>query len=149
MGHFVTATAIGASWVTALRDALDAGSGPATANAYSGTQPTSGGALSGNTLLGTWTLSDPSGSISGRSVTITAPAAVTAVADGTCSFVRFANSAGAFVMDIPAMSAAEWAALSDDQKAAQGLVITLTSTTIYAGGGLSFSESLVISDPNG
>lgn len=150
MAYFVTSAAIGAGWVTSIRDALDAGSGPATAKFYAGTQPAAGGALSGNTLLGTTTLSDPSGSISGRTFTITAPAAdPTADADGTATFVRFADSTGAFVMDIPAMSAAAWAALSADQKSAQGLVVTLNTVSIVANGPISWSANLVIAEPNG
>lgn len=150
MAFFVTAAAIGAAWVTALRDALDAGSGAASAKFYAGTQPAAGGALSGNTLLGTTPLSDPCGSITGRTLTITAPTADSAAdADGTATFVRFTDSTGAFVMDIPVMSAAAWAALSSDQKAAQGLVVTLNTTSIVAGGPISWTTNLVIAEPNG
>lgn len=150
MAYFVTAAAIGAGWVTDIRDALDAGSGPALAKFYSGTQPVSGGALSGNTLLGTTTLSDPCGTISGRTLTIPAPASDSAAdADGTATFVRFTDSTGAFVMDIPVMSAAAWSALSADQKAAQGLVVTLNTTVIVSGGPISWTASIVITEPNG
>lgn len=149
MAFFVTSAAIGAAWVTAIRDALDAGSGAATANFYTGTQPAAGGALSGNTLLGTTTLSDPCGSITGRTLTIPAPTADSAAdADGTATFVRFTDSAGVFVMDIPVMTAAAWDALSANEKSAQGLMVTLNITSILAGGPISWSADIVISEPN-
>lgn len=150
MAYFVTAVSIGTAWVTAIRDALDAGSGPALATFYSGTQPASGGALSGNTPLGTTTLSDPCGTISGRTLTIPAPSSdSSADADGTATFVRFTDSAGAFVMDLPVMSAAAWTALTADQKAAQGLVVTLNTTGIIALGPISWTAAIVIAEPNG
>lgn len=150
MAHFVTSLAIGAGSVALIRDALDAGSGPALAKFYSGTQPASGGALSGNTLLGTTTLSDPCGTISGRTLTITAPSSdPSADADGTATFVRFTDSAGAFVMDIPVMSIAAWLALTEEEQDVHGLVVTLNTTGIVAGGPISWGAPLAIPDPNG
>lgn len=83
-----------------IKTALDAGSGAGTIKIYSGTQPATGAALSGNTLLATITLADPSAaSASGGVLTLTTPAATTVSTSGTATWARFEDSTGAFVMD--------------------------------------------------
>lgn len=81
--------------VNALADALDttinAGSAAATIKLYSGTQPANANtALSGNTLLATFTLDNPAfGAASGGIITMAGtPRSTTGVAAGTATFFR-------------------------------------------------------------
>ena len=61
MANFRIATTPRNSMLTALRDALDGGTGAAIVRIYSGTQPANAyTGLSGNTLLAQLTCSDPS-----------------------------------------------------------------------------------------
>jgi hypothetical protein len=79
----------------ALVDSLDAGSGAGTIKIYSGSRPaTPGDAISG-TLLVTITCADPAfGASSSGAATISDPAGVAAVATGTASHFRAADSDG-------------------------------------------------------
>lgn len=150
MAYFTTSVAVGASWVQKLITDLDAGSGPATFKFYTGTQPAELGALSGNTLLATTTCTDPCGSVTGRTATINAPSADTSADDGgTPTFARGADSNGNAVCDIPVMLASAYDALSDDAKKLAGIVIKLNIATFVAGGPVSWTENIVITDPNG
>lgn len=81
---------------------LDAGSGPATIQIYTGTQPaTPDTAITGQTLLGTLTCSDPSGSVSGRTLTFSAITNdPSADATGTAAWARVADSTGTAVIDL-------------------------------------------------
>lgn len=97
--HLATAT------VNALANALttfmDSGTAP-TIKLYSGTQPANANtALSGNTLLATFTLDDPSfGSASGGVITMAGvPRSTTGVAAGTATWFRLETSAAATVLD--------------------------------------------------
>lgn len=88
--HLTTATVNVLANALALT-AVDSGSSPATIKLYSGTQPaTANTALSGNTLLATFTLDDPSfGSASGGVITLAGvPRSTTGVAAGTATFFR-------------------------------------------------------------
>ena len=89
----VTRTAIGELW----RDNLDAGAGPGALKIYSaGSTPAlPGDALPGDaTLLVTFTLGDPSGTVTSGVLTCAAIAAATVAADGTARFGRFEDSTG-------------------------------------------------------
>lgn len=81
-------------------DALDAGSGAGTIQIRSGTRPAGPGTAATGTLLATVTLADPAyGAASTGVATLTDPAAVTAVADGTASWFRALDSNSVAVFD--------------------------------------------------
>lgn len=118
----------------ALLDKIDAGSGPATLKLYSGTMPANGdAALSGNTLLGTLTFSDPSGSISAGVLTfsvITEDSSADATA--TATFGRIQDSAGNNIFD--------------GDVGTSGAVINLNTTSIVTGGPIRVT-SFTVSAP--
>ena len=83
-----------------LVDALDAGSGAGTIKIYSGTRPATANAAITGTLLATVTLADPAfGASSSGVATLSDPDSVTAVATGTATHFRAADSTGATVCD--------------------------------------------------
>jgi hypothetical protein len=92
--------AIRTALVDVLVDALDAGSGAGTIQIRSGTRPAGPGTAATGTLLATVTLVDPAfGAGASGVATIADPAAVTAVADGTATWFRAADSTGTAVFD--------------------------------------------------
>ena len=94
------ATAYRSTMCDALVDGLDAGAGAGTIKIYSGTRPANPNASITGTLLATITCADPAfGAASSGVATISDPASVTAVADGTASHFRAADSTGAAVFD--------------------------------------------------
>lgn len=88
--------------LNALRDKIDAGSGAGTLKVYTGTQPANANAgLSGNTLLGTLTFTDPCAPDASSGVlTFSAITQDTAAdATGTATWARIADSDGNTVFD--------------------------------------------------
>lgn len=79
---------------TAFRDALDAGAGPAIVRVRS----------AADVLLGTVTLTDPCGTVSGSTGILTFSMAGTgsASATGTAAYAEFCTSAGAVELALPA-----------------------------------------------
>jgi hypothetical protein len=79
-----------------LLAALDAGAGASQIKFYTGTQPAGPNtAITSQTLLGTLTCSDPSGSVSGRVLTLgTVTEDSSADATGTCTWARHVDSDG-------------------------------------------------------
>jgi hypothetical protein len=95
------ATASVNALATALQVYADTGSA-ALINLYSGTQPVNANTgLSGNTLLATFTLDDPSfGSPTAGVITMAGvPRATTGLAAGTATWFRMTTSAAATVLD--------------------------------------------------
>lgn len=86
-----------------LTGAIDGGPSFGTVKVYTGTQPaTADTALSGNTLLLTFTCEDPSfaAASSGTATMDTSPVlSATAAATGTAAWARVADSTGATVFD--------------------------------------------------
>lgn len=103
-------------------DALDAGPGPGTIKLYTTPLPsTTGAAITSQTLLGTLTLSDPSGTISGGVLTFsTISDDTSADADGVIAWGRMQDSTGAFVLDATAGTS--------------GTVFIFNTTTVVTGG---------------
>jgi len=97
----ISTTAAGAL-ATTLKAQIDAGSGPALLKVYSGTIPINADtALSGQTLLGTLTCSDPCGSVSGKTILFDAITQdSSADATGTASFARLLDSDLNVVIDV-------------------------------------------------
>ena len=95
------ATTLRNAQLDAIDDAVNAGSGAGTIKLYTGTRPATGGALSGNTLLGTLTFSGTAfGAASGGTITaasITSDSS--ADATGTATWFRVEESDANFVMD--------------------------------------------------
>jgi hypothetical protein len=106
-----------------LRTLLDAGSSGGTIKIYTGTQPaTADTGLSGNTLLGTLTFSDPAApSASGGVLTFSAITQdASADATGTATWARIADSNGVTIFDCDAGTS--------------GTTMILNTTSIVAGG---------------
>jgi hypothetical protein len=119
----------------ALKTAIDAGSGAGTIKIYTGTQPANAdAALSGNTLLGTLTFTDPSAPAASAGVlTFSAITQdVAADATGTATWARIADSTGATVFDCDVGTA--------------GATINLNTTSIVTGGPIQIS-SFTVTDP--
>ena len=97
---FNMSTAVRNARAQVLITALDAAAGAGEVRIYSGTKPAAGAALSGNTLLGTIALSDPSGVVANGVVTFGSfTDDISADADGTITWARFVDGDGAFVAD--------------------------------------------------
>lgn len=94
--------ALQTAWITALKNALDAGTGPATIEIYTGTMPASvATAITSQVKLGTLTCSDPCGTISDGTLTFSSIAQDAAAdATGTATWARFKDSTGAGVCDM-------------------------------------------------
>lgn len=129
------ATTIRNNMLTQILNAIDAGAGAGTIKIYTGTRPATGGALSGNTLLGTLTFSDPcAASPSGGVLTFNAIIQDAAAdATGTATWARIEDSAGTFVYDASVGTS--------------GADINLSSVSITAGGPISVT-SASITAPN-
>ena len=95
------ATTIRTTRMEAIKTAIDAGAGPGTIKFYTTPLPaTTGAAISTQTLLGTLTLSDPCGSVTGGVLTFSAISDdISADATGTIAFGRIQDSDGTFVLD--------------------------------------------------
>jgi hypothetical protein len=95
---------LGNDFAVAFLARVDAGSGPGYVEVYDGTQPaTPDTAVTTQTLLGTLTLSDPAGSISGRTLTFgTVTEDSSADADGTATWCRMYDSDATPVADFSA-----------------------------------------------
>lgn len=119
--------------LTAIRDALDAGSTPGLIKIYSGTKPADAEtAITTQVLLATLTLSDPCGTVSTGVLTfatITSDSA--ADATGTATWARLTNSAGVAVVDV------------DVSNTAGNGFIRLNTVSIVAGGSVSITSAQI------
>ena len=119
----------------AIKTAIDAGAGAGTIKVYTGTQPANADAsLSGNTLLGTLTFTDPSAPAASSGVlTFSAITQDTSAdATGTATWARIADSTGATVFDCDVGTS--------------GATLNLNTTSIVAGGPIQVS-SFTLTDP--
>lgn len=135
MANFRIAVATRNSMLDNLRTNMDADAGAATIKIYSGTQPaTADTALSGNTLLGTLTCTDPvAPSASGGTLTFSSITQdSSADASGTATFARIADNSGDTIFDCDVGTS--------------GATINLNTTTIVAGGPIAIT-SFTISIP--
>jgi hypothetical protein len=117
-----------------LKTAIDAGAGAGLIKIYTGTQPANAdAALSGNTLLGTLTFTDPSApAASGGVLTFSTITQDTAAdATGTATWARITDSTGATVFDCDVGTS--------------GATINLNTTSIVTGGPIQIS-SFTITD---
>lgn len=135
MANIRMAVAARNAMLDALVARMNLGAGAATLKIYSGTQPATGDtALSGNTLLGTLTFSDPAapGASNGTITFSTITEDTSADASGTAAFGRIQDSDGNNVLD--------------GDVGTSGTLITLNTTTIASGGPLRIT-SFTISIP--
>lgn len=116
-----------------ITSAIDGGSGAGTIKIYTGTRPATGAGLSGNTLLGTLTFSDPSAAAaSGGVLTFSSITSDTSAdATGTATWARVADSAGTFVMDMSVGAVGS------------GADIELTDVAIVSGGTIAISTATI------
>lgn len=118
-------------------DAITTAIGAAgTIKFYAGTQPSTGGSVSGNTLLGTLTCANPSApSASGGVLTFsTITQDSSADATGTATFARIASSSGTFVGDFTVgVSGSGADIIVNSTSFTSGLPISISSFVITAG----------------
>lgn len=134
MANFRLAATTRNALADTLDDQVNAGAGAGTIKVYSGTQPaTADTALSGNTLLATFTLDDPAfGAASSGVVTLAGtPRNTTGAAAGTATWARCETSAPATVFDC------------DVTGTGGGGTIQLNTTTISVGVNLSITSGTV------
>jgi hypothetical protein len=132
--HFSPALKTGRA--QAILDALDADTNPATLKIYTGDsvngeQPAAGAAITTETLLATYTLDQPAGTVSGDTFSLTLPDPVTVVADGVAVWGRLADGAGDWVIDGNA-------GLTNS-----GAFFTFDDLQVYAGGALSLTTGSI------
>lgn len=126
-------TALRNSRLDAITAAIDAGAGAGTLKIYTGTRPSTGGAITSQVLLGTLTFSDPSapaasgGVLTFNSITQDASADAT----GTAAWARVADSTGAFVMDMSVTATGG------------GGDIELNTTAVTSGGPISVTSATI------
>lgn len=128
------ATATRSTMMNAVEAALDGGSGPATLEIRTGSQPANADAAASGTLLATLTLNDPAGAQSGGVITMSVSPAVTAtaVATGTAGWARLKDSTGATVLDGSVGTAAtDFIIDSTSITSGQGVSLVATSTLTY------------------
>ena len=117
-----------------IRDAIDAGTGAGKINIYSGTRPATGGALSGNTLLGTVVCGDPCAANAAAGVLTFNSFTEDSDADagGTATWARITDSDDTFVTDASVGTSGEDINLNSTNITAGG-IIRITSGTLTAG----------------
>jgi len=137
MANFRPSNATRNAMLDAIRILIDAGSAGGTIKFYTGTQPATGeAALSGNTLLGTLTFSDPAapGASSGTLTFSGITQDSSADATGTAAWARIQDSNGNNVFDVDVGTS--------------GATINLNTTSIVTGGPITMS-SFTITIPTG
>lgn len=124
---------LGATMLTDIKTALDAGSGPAVVKLYTGTKPTDPTvAITSQVLLGTLTCSDPCGTVSGKTFTFSAITQDSAADNtGTATWARFLDSASNGVVDV------------DAGVTGSSAFFQMNTTSIIAGGPISCSACAI------
>lgn len=128
------ATATRSTMMDAVEAALDGGSGAATLEIRTGSQPATANTAASGTLLATLTLNDPAGTQSGGVITLSVSPAVTtsAVATGTAGWGRLKDSAGNTVLDgSVGTSGTDFIIDSTSITSGQGVSLIATSTLTY------------------
>lgn len=126
-------TGAGGDCATAIKDRIDGGSGPGVIKCYAGSMPDSpDDAITSQTLLGTLTLSDPCGSVSGKTLTFSAITQDSAAdASGSIVFCRVEDSAGNAVID------------GDASVTAGSGMFKFNTTTVVAGGPIAMTSGTI------
>lgn len=121
---------VSTSFCNDVKNALDAGSGPAVIKFYTGTMPaTPETGITSQVLLGTLTCSDPCGTESGGTLTFSAITSdSSADASGTATWVRFLTSAGTAIFD------------GDVGVTGSGAFLELVTTSIVSGAPIAITS---------
>jgi hypothetical protein len=119
----VTLTAKAAR-LTALRDAIDTGTGTAQLILYNGVRPAAGG--TGTTVLATADLPVPSCTVSNNVLTLSLPDSINAAANGTVTWARVTDRDGNWIIDMDA---------ADDPNAD----LTISPASVFTGGLINFT----------
>jgi hypothetical protein len=116
-----------------IKAAIDADVNPGELKIYADTRPATGGALTGQVLLGTCTFSQPCApDASGGVLTFSAVTDDDAAdASGTATWARIVDGAGAFVMDI------------DVGLTGSGADFIMNTVTIVAGGPIRVASGTI------
>lgn len=119
--------------VQVIADEINAGTGPATLEIYSGTRPAAGEAVTDQTLLATVEFANPctSTAIAGGVLTFDDFPTSVAVADGTATWGRITNAAGTFVADL------------DVSAASGGGQLVLNTTSIVTDGAVEVTAGTI------
>lgn len=114
--------------ISPVNDLLNAGTGPGEIRLYSGSQPASAESAATGTLLATFTLNDPAGTVAAGVLTLDVDPGIstTAVATGTAGWFRATDSAGTTVFDGSAGTS--------------GADLILNTTAISSGGTVSITS---------
>jgi hypothetical protein len=120
-------------FATDLLAAIDADAGAGTLKFYTATQPAGPDtAITSQTLLGTATLSDPAGSVSGRVLTFDAITSDSAAdATGTCTWARLLDNSGDAIADFTVTATGG------------GGDIQMNTVSIVAGGPIAVSSGVI------
>lgn len=130
---FRAADALRNDFVTDILTRMDAGAGAAKLRIYTGAQPANANTAASGTLLLEFTLQDPSGTVTGDTLTIDVTPAITddALADGTAGWGRVLDSDDNAVWD--GAVGAEFTL--SDTTLETGQTVTLTAGSIQHGVG--------------
>ena len=133
MAYLAFAPTVSSSVLTQIRDAIDAGDSAGVVDVYANTRPTDAStAVGSQTLLGTLTFSDPCGTVSGNTLTMSAITQDSAAdATGTATWARISSvnsSVKTTVMDI------------DITATGGGGTMQMNTTSIVAGGPILISS---------
>lgn len=124
-------TALRTTRITAVKDAIDAGSGAGKFQLYTGSSPGVNNAATG-TLLAELTLSDPCGTVTNGVLTFSAITAdSSANANGTAGYARIVTSASATVADLSVGATGS------------GADVILNNVNIVAGGEVSITSATI------
>jgi hypothetical protein len=126
---FTLAPDVKTARATVLLTALDAAATPPTVRLYTGPQPVAGAAITTETLLAESLLSDPCGSVTGPTLTLTLPPPALVLADGTAAWGRIEDGDGNWRLD------------GDVGLGGSGAFFEVDAVTVYAGGLLSWTQA--------
>ena len=126
-------TAAGGDCATAIKNRIDGGAGAGVIKCYDGSMPASpDDAITSQTLLGTLTLSDPCGSVSGKTLTFSVITQDSAAdASGSIVFCRVEDSAGNAIID------------GDASVTAGTGMFKFNTTTVVAGGPIAMTSGTI------
>lgn len=119
------ATTIKAARMTAVKTAIETGSGTATLNVYTTPKPAAGDPPTGATLLATHDINNPCGTVTGGDLALDLATESTILADGIPLWARVLDRDGAFVCDLTVGAPAS------------GADIEIGASQLYAGGKLT------------
>lgn len=119
------ATTIKAARMTAVKDAIETGTGTAAIEIYTAPKPAAGETPTGATLLASHDINDPCGTVSGGDLELDLAADSTIVADGIPVWARVLDRDGDFVCDLTV-------GLADS-----GADIEIGASQLYSGGKLT------------